>query len=53
MNSAAFTPDGNNVVAIGTDGLARVYRCEPCASLDDLKRIAKDHLLPADRRRLG
>jgi hypothetical protein len=55
IRNAAFSPDGRSVLAAGADGAARIYRCEPCGSPDELPALALGRvtrqLTPDERRR--
>lgn len=50
-----FSPDGSMIASGGDDGTIRVQRCEVCAPIDELLRLARERvtreLTPAERAR--
>jgi len=55
VHSAAFSPDGRNVVSAG-GGIVRISPCEVCGSLDAVLKLARTRaareLTPVERQRL-
>ncbi len=51
VKAVSFDPTGRSIVTGGEDGTVRVYRCDICARVDDLVRLA-DMRLGATRREL-
>jgi WD40 repeat protein len=50
-----FSPDGSSIVSGGEDRTLRIWRCEVCAPVDDVLRLARARVLreltPAERAR--
>jgi WD40 repeat protein len=44
VTSAAFAPDGEQIVTAGQDGTVRTYRCDVCGALDELVALARRRL---------
>ena len=48
-----FSPDGSSIVSAGEDRLPRIWRCEVCAPIDELLKLARERavrqLTPAER----
>jgi WD40 repeat protein len=41
IDSVAFSPEGTRVLASSTDGQVRIYPCELCGSIDELRSLAR------------
>jgi WD40 repeat protein len=50
VTSAAFAPRGHRVVASSVDGTVRVFRCDVCGGLDQLRALARVRLARASGR---
>jgi WD40 repeat protein len=50
-----FSPDGSSIVSSGVDRSVRIWRCEVCAPIDEVLRLARSRVLreltPAERAR--
>jgi WD40 repeat protein len=50
-----FSPDGSSILSGGQDRTVRIWRCEVCAPIDDVLRLARSRVLreltPAERAR--
>jgi WD40 repeat protein len=50
-----FSPDGASILSAGADQTIRIWRCEVCAPIDEVLRVARTRMLreltPAERAR--
>jgi WD40 repeat protein len=47
LYSAAFSADGERIATTSFDGTVRIYRCEVCGSLRELRARAREQLAAA------
>jgi WD40 repeat protein len=44
LTSVQFSPNNNFILTASEDGIARIYHCEVCAPLSDLRELARERL---------